>query len=169
MKLSTFTQVVILVILVVLAASCRSSRNTPRYPEPYPETRRYPGDVDRMPPGQAKKVYGHKSAKVFAPGQRKKYGNRHYPLIIIRTPSIAIVKASDGRYYHKNNDGFYYWKGNDDRYYIDEKHLGEIDYDSNEYGDWKGRGNSKGNGNGNGKSNGNSNGKGNGNGKSKKH
>lgn len=28
-----------------------------------------------LPPGQAKKVYGYKSAKVFAPGQQKKYND----------------------------------------------------------------------------------------------
>ena len=27
-----------------------------------------------LPPGQAKKVYGHQSARAFAPGQRKKQG-----------------------------------------------------------------------------------------------
>ncbi|WP_158618047.1 hypothetical protein [Chitinophaga lutea] len=27
----------------------------------------------RIPPGQAKKIYGTKSAKPFAPGQRKKH------------------------------------------------------------------------------------------------
>lgn len=31
-----------------------------------------------LPPGQAKKVYGTKSAKPFAPGQRKKARNRAY-------------------------------------------------------------------------------------------
>lgn len=29
-----------------------------------------------LPPGKAKKIYGTKSAKPFAPGQRKKQGNR---------------------------------------------------------------------------------------------
>lgn len=29
-----------------------------------------------MPPGQAKKYYGEKSAKKFAPGQMKKHGKR---------------------------------------------------------------------------------------------
>ncbi|WP_170138295.1 hypothetical protein U0035_08190 [Niabella yanshanensis] len=33
----------------------------------------HPGHGHRMPPGQAKKVYGTKSAKPFAPGQQKKY------------------------------------------------------------------------------------------------
>ncbi|WP_326461136.1 hypothetical protein [Chitinophaga sp.] len=29
-------------------------------------------DPNRLPPGQAKKIYGTKSAKPFAPGQQKK-------------------------------------------------------------------------------------------------
>lgn len=32
------------------------------------------GNTRNMPPGQAKKLYGAKSAKAFAPGQRKKHG-----------------------------------------------------------------------------------------------
>jgi hypothetical protein len=35
----------------------------------------------RLPPGQAKKIYGEKSAKSFAPGQRKKtynYNHRYH-------------------------------------------------------------------------------------------
>ena len=36
----------------------------------YPAGRSY--NSKPMPPGQAKKVYGTKSAKPFAPGQRKK-------------------------------------------------------------------------------------------------
>jgi hypothetical protein len=32
-----------------------------------------------LPPGQAKKIYGTKSAKPFAPGQRKKEYNNSWP------------------------------------------------------------------------------------------
>lgn len=40
----------------------------------------YPGqNVRSLPPGQAKKIYGHQSAKAFAPGQQKKsYNNNVY-------------------------------------------------------------------------------------------
>jgi len=31
-----------------------------------------------MPPGKAKKIFGTKSAKPFAPGQRKKGGKKHH-------------------------------------------------------------------------------------------
>ena len=33
----------------------------------------HPSHGHRLPPGQAKKVYGTKSAKPFAPGQQKKH------------------------------------------------------------------------------------------------
>lgn len=36
---------------------------------------RYP---QNLPPGQAKKVYGYKSAKVFAPGHRKHHDDDYY-------------------------------------------------------------------------------------------
>jgi len=34
---------------------------------------------NNLPPGQAKKIYGEKSAKRFAPGQRKKIRNNTWP------------------------------------------------------------------------------------------
>ncbi|GEO04815.1 hypothetical protein AAE02nite_24790 [Adhaeribacter aerolatus] len=33
----------------------------------------------QLPPGQAKKIYGHQSAKAFAPGQQKKRATMVYP------------------------------------------------------------------------------------------
>lgn len=36
------------------------------------------GDYRNLPPGQAKKIYGDKSAKKYAPGQRKKAKNYYY-------------------------------------------------------------------------------------------
>lgn len=53
-----------------------------------------------LPPGQAKKIFGTKSAKPFAPGQRKNRGNRgkgkgnkgkhhkHRSTVIYLTPNI---------------------------------------------------------------------------------
>lgn len=58
----------ILVLLVVVmtgitASSCRSTRVYPK-----------PGVGNSgLPPGQAKKIYGDKSAKKYAPGQQKKH------------------------------------------------------------------------------------------------
>jgi hypothetical protein len=77
---------------------------------------------------------------VYAPGQRKKYAYRRYPLIIRRTPDIVIGRYNDGRYYYKNPDGFMYWKGYDGRFYLDEKYLKDMNYDQGEYDDWKYRG-----------------------------
>jgi len=91
------TSVVALIALVLVLSSCGSSRNTttkrypyPGSPYPYPDSRYpqgnpYPGNYpsDRYPdygrypnsypPGHAKKIYKSKSARVYAPGQRKKY------------------------------------------------------------------------------------------------
>lgn len=141
MKLSNFTQAVVLMLLIAFAASCGTSHPTSRYPDrrDYPD--RYPHDeraTHRLPPGHAKKVYGHGSAKSHAPGQRKKYGYRS--LIIVRRPGMDIRRMRDGRYYYTSSEGFYYWKGYDDRLYIDERHLSQIDYDRNSYEDWKARG-----------------------------
>ncbi len=58
MRTSFFVKTLILVALSVLLFACRSSRSA--------------GHPHGMPPGHAKKVYGHRSARAFAPGQRKK-------------------------------------------------------------------------------------------------
>ena len=177
MKTNVFTPTVLLLTVMLAVTACRSSRNTgSKYPDGNTSGRSYPGGVydpnpNNLPPGQAKKIYGDKSAKRYAPGQRKKH---MYPLIITRTPDIIIGRA-DGRNYYRNADGLYYWEGGDGRFYLDEKHLGNISYNKNEYDSWKNRGNgngqshstakSKGNGNGHGKDK--DKGHGGGNGKSK--
>jgi hypothetical protein len=65
MRKSVLTQIVISGLLFVLAAGCRSTAIIG-----HPAPGRTVGKG--MPPGQAKKVYGHQSAKAFAPGQQKK-------------------------------------------------------------------------------------------------
>jgi len=134
-------------LLISFTARCRSSRSTSQYPAPreypgerYPTERKYPDSyprderrVQRMPPGQAKKVYGHKSAKVFAPGQRKKYGYESYPLIIRPSAGMNVKRSREGRNYFKNADGFYYWQGYDERLYLDERQLAQIKYDHYSY------------------------------------
>ncbi len=141
MKLSNFTQAVILMLLIAFAASCGTSHPTSRYPDrrDYPD--RYPHDersTHRLPPGHAKKVYSHRSAKKHAPGQRKKYGYRS--LVIVRRPGMDIRRTRDGRFYYTNTDGFYYWQGYDDRLYLDERYLSQVEYDRYTYEDWKARG-----------------------------
>ena len=163
MKMIKILQTVTLLAIVIFAVSCRSGRPTGRtYPRSYP-SERYPdypvyrGDPNRgnLPPGQAKKVYGGRSARVYAPGQRKKYGYHQYPLIVIRTPDIIIGRYHDGRYYYKNAEGLMYWQGYDERFYLDERYLKDMEYDRDEYNDWKykGKNNNSGRGRGNGQGN----------------
>lgn len=142
MKLSNFTQAVVVMLLAALAASCGTARHggDRDYPGRYPDRER---SAHRLPPGHSKKVYNHKSARSHAPGQRKKYG--YHPLVIVRTPRMDIRRAGDGRYYYTNREGFYYWKGYDERLYLDERFLSRVEYDRNSYEDWKNQGRKNGN------------------------
>lgn len=151
MKMIKILQTVGLFSIFVLVLSCRTSRPVyeeryppgeyPSYPPSYPPPIYSPGP-NNLPPGQAKKIYGSRSARPYAPGQRKKYGYtyRRYPLIVIRTPDIIIGRYNDGRYYYRNPDGLMYWRGYDDRFYLDEKYLDDMNYDQSEYDDWKYKG-----------------------------
>ena len=137
MKTKFFTPMVTLLLFAVVFSNCSSSKSsTKKYPA---EKTGNPPSTGNLPPGQAKKIYGTKSAKVFAPGQQKKQG-KYYPLIIYRTPSIIILRHADGRYYYKNADNLIYWQGNDDRFYLDEQHLDKVEYDKNELDSWKTKG-----------------------------
>ena len=147
MKTTKVLKAVSLLLILVIAVSCRSNRSTtgrqyPRNPSTETPTKTSTTvyvDGGNLPPGQAKKIYGSKSAKAYAPGQRKKSANR-YPLVIVYTPGIVIRQHSDGRYYYINTAGYTYWKGYDGRYYIDEKHLKGMVYEPSEYDDWKFKG-----------------------------
>ena len=146
MKMIKILQTVGLFSILIIMVSCRSSRPVyegrypsreyPSYPPPPPPVY-YPAPQS-LPPGQAKKVYGGRSARPYAPGKIKKYGR--YPLIIIRTPDIIINRYNDGRYYYRNPEGYMYWRGYDDRFYLDEKFLNDNGYDDDEYNDWKYKG-----------------------------
>jgi len=139
MKMIKILQTVSFFSVLIIIVSCSTSRRYPRsYPPDYPV---YHDSYPRsLPPGQAKKVYGSRSARPYAPGQRKYDTYRRYPLIIIRTPDIIIGRYNDGRYYYRNPDGFMYWKGYDDRFYLDERYLNNNGYDNDEYNDWKYKG-----------------------------
>ena len=151
MKMIKILQTAGLFSILIIAVSCRSNRPVyeeryppreyPSYPPPPPPPVYYPGPQN-LPPGQAKKVYGSKSARPYAPGQRKKYGyaNHRYPLIVVRTPDIRIGRYNDGRYYYRNPEGYMYWKGYDDRFYLDEQYLNDNGYNEEEYNDWKYKG-----------------------------
>ncbi|MDQ3289974.1 MAG: hypothetical protein M3Q05_01660 [Bacteroidota bacterium] len=79
LKLSIKTFFIILISLVVV--SCKTTIvHTP-----------HPAEPRSLPPGHAKKVYGHQSARAFAPGQRKKQSHR----------TIVVVKANKGGKYKK--------------------------------------------------------------------
>jgi hypothetical protein len=122
----------------------------PRYPEqsrrypdqnPYPnDSRTYPQDYPRegqtdgvvtiirtgnnnyekMPPGQAKKKYGGKSAKVYAPGQQKKNGNNYNIATVISVPDAYASRANSGQlfYVYRGNT---YWKQNHGYYHIEDR------------------------------------------------
>jgi hypothetical protein len=159
MKAKLFTSTFALAGLILVLSACSSSKSsTKKYPypgSPIPQEKnpgQQPTDKNggnennnaahptNLPPGQAKKIYGEKSAKVFAPGQRKKQGNHYYPLIVLKTPEIIILHHADGRYYYKNQDNFIYWKGNDERFYLDEQYLDQVEYDKDQLSEWKGKG-----------------------------
>jgi len=150
------------VSLSILLGSCFSSKTVVK-PAPHPPSNPPVVVVEKkeshLPPGQAKKIYGEKSAKDFAPGQQKKRAN--YPLIIVFNTSMKVI-VTEGRRCYKNEDEVVYWEGNDGRYYVDERFVPE-EHDKKEYDDWnrnKGQSNKKGNGNGNENGNGNGKGKG---------
>lgn len=63
-----FLTQVIVVVFCIISFSCKTA--IVRYP-----TNSKPSSGIGMPPGHAKKVYGHQSARAFAPGQQKKRGN----------------------------------------------------------------------------------------------
>lgn len=140
MKILNFTPTVLVLGGFFSLTSCITT--TPvHYP---PDDRRVIyTDPGTLPPGQAKKIYGDRSGRAYAPGQQRRYGqgNRtvYYPLIVLHTPDIVIRRAGDGRYYYRNRDGFYYWQGSDNCYYLDDRYLGTVRYDQNEYRDWERR------------------------------
>ena len=76
-------QTVTLFFILIIAISCRSSKSTTgkQYPRSSPSPGEYPTktypvvyeETSSLPPGQAKKATGAKSAKQYAPGQQKKH------------------------------------------------------------------------------------------------
>lgn len=81
------------------------------------------GHTGNLPPGQAKKVYGSKSAKVYAPGQLKKQGNVYnsFPPSKILIDERYAQRDKYGRLYIDQNQ-YVYWKANDGYYYLDSKY-----------------------------------------------
>lgn len=77
------------------------------------------GGYEKMPPGQAKKKYGSRSARVYAPGQQKKNGGAGYRVAtVISVPDQYAGRATNGQLYYDYR-GNRYWKQNDGYYYIE--------------------------------------------------
>ena len=163
-----------LITMAALIVGCRTAKTTTTNPPPKvvivqseksdPGVRIVTGSTANktLPPGQAKKVSGDKSARAHAPGQLKKAAGdqsavahapgqqkkvtiikKQYPLIIVKTPALIVHKHSNGKYYYRNNDGLYYWKGDDGRYYLDQYDLGKVEYDEKSYKEWSAKGKKK--------------------------
>ncbi len=113
------------ILFITLAASCSRSNYPARSPREDRNEERdmYPGTAE-LPPGQAKKVYGEQSARVFAPGQRKKMQrNSDYrpPAVIIISDDLASSNRN-GELYYDNEYGYRYWRNCDGKYYLDVKY-----------------------------------------------
>lgn len=63
---------------VVLFPKKDKSHNTVLFPRTNRTSSVIVNNGNNLPPGQAKKIYGEKSAKRFAPGQRKKAYNNNW-------------------------------------------------------------------------------------------
>lgn len=112
-----------------------------RYPVPYPSgDNTYPREGQRdgvvtiirtgnnnyehLPPGQAKKKYGGKSAKVYAPGQQKKNGGYNNGMAtVISVPDQYASRSTSGQLYYVYR-GNTYWKQNDGYYYLADRNNG---------------------------------------------
>jgi hypothetical protein len=146
MRIFSTTLTITALTLVITVTSCRSSRE---YPERrYPERDRQIVIVerDRIPPGRAKKIYADRSARGYSHGHNRRYSDYgriryRYPLIIVRTPDIIIGRYNDGRYYYRNERNFMYWQGNDGRFYLDDQYLPQVQYNDDEYTEWRYKGN----------------------------
>jgi hypothetical protein len=114
-------------LLIAIFTGCARKNYPGRNPYPGEQQRNervYYPDREAMPPGQAKKVYGEKSAKSFAPGQRKKMaGNQGYrpPMVIIISDGLARTNRN-GEMYYDNDYGYRYWRYCDGKYYLDSKY-----------------------------------------------
>lgn len=112
------------VLALGFLASCARTNYPGRSPYPQEDDGVYYPNSRHLPPGQAKKVYGQQSAKVFAPGQQKHrqppYGYRP-PAVIIISDDWASTTRNGERYYD-NEYGYRYWRNCDGKYYLDVKY-----------------------------------------------
>jgi hypothetical protein len=122
-------------IMALAIMSCSSSR---QYPPSYPNDRQQQprviivnDDGRNLPSGQAKKIYGKKCAKYYAPGWCKHHNKRYRyrPTVIISIP-FNLATRSNGRYFYDDDMGYRYWKGNDndERFYLDNQYNNDACY-----------------------------------------
>jgi hypothetical protein len=105
-------------------ASCARTNYPGRSTSPREDDEVYYPDNRHLPPGQAKKVYGERSARVFAPGQqRKRQAPDGYrpPAVIIISDHLAYTDRN-GDMYYDNEYGYRYWRNCDSKYYLDVKY-----------------------------------------------
>lgn len=98
------------------------------YPTDYPKEGQKDGVVtiiktgnsnnEKLPPGQAKKKYGGKSAKVYAPGQQKKNGNQAGMATVIAVSDVYASRSNSGQLFYVYR-GSTYWKQNDGYFYLE--------------------------------------------------
>ena len=89
-------------------------------------------NAERLPPGQAKKKYGGKSARVYAPGQQKKNGGAGNGIAtVISVPDRYASRANSGQLYY-NYRGNAYWKQNDGYYHLNSSNNNGQIYQNND-------------------------------------
>lgn len=129
--------------MLLVACSQTSYPTSEPYPDsryPYPDSRTYPSDYPRegqrdgivtiirvsdnynnnyehLPPGQAKKRYGGRSARIYAPGQQNRNGGYRIATVIA-VPDRYASRSNSGQFYYNYRSNTY-WKRNDGYYYID--------------------------------------------------
>ncbi len=154
MKQKTLFHFALIIATAVLFSSCSNSNQTGRSPFPQsqpPFPRSEPKVViveqpqHRLPPGQAKKIYGSKCAKYYAKGWCKKHNrkNDYRPEAVIIVPFGYAKLASNGAWYYDDDKGYRYWRGANDYFYLDSRYANDDCYcnlsnDDDEH-EWKGK------------------------------
>jgi hypothetical protein len=133
MKQKTLLQCLSFIVAIVLLASCSSGNNTgrspfpqspPPFPQPEPKVIIVEQPQRRLPPGQAKKIFGGKCAKYYAKGWCKRHNryNDYRPEAVIIIPLEYARLASNGAWYYDDNKGYRYWRGANDYFYLDSQY-----------------------------------------------
>jgi hypothetical protein len=86
--------------------------------------RRFHSPGRPLPPGKAKKVYGHQSARAFTPAQRRKLQARYgyVPPIVISIPRTWARRVDGNRFCYTDRRGIQYWEDRDGFFVIDRRY-----------------------------------------------